>query len=67
MPRWFVIAACMPLWLVSAYKNLVSLKVPDLDHQFADMVLGFDSLDGYRQNTPVLRGKRALPVALVDT
>jgi aldose 1-epimerase len=32
--------------------RLVSLKVPDKNNQFADVVLGFDSLDGYLRENP---------------
>ena len=34
--------------------TIVSLKAPDRQGQFADVVLGWDTIEGYRANTPFL-------------
>ncbi len=34
---------------------IVSVKVPDKNGQFADVVLGFDSLKDYEEKSPLLR------------
>jgi aldose 1-epimerase len=38
--------------LMSYGATLVSLEVPDRNEKFADVVLGYDSLDGYIRNSP---------------